>query len=565
MKIRISTLGILIAAVLTLGVALAVANAIYTVNSVQTIGDTWREYDTVEAEKAEHLNQISKALGFGGMIHHFKDYTIFQDRRNVVRVFGDIRKARVAIIAYRDLGVNAAEDAALNDLWGVIDEYETATGVAEAFARFVSSAKEIHTDIDIDDGPAKQALETLSEQLLAARREAAESVYGSVRLLTGVSTYGAIALGTVQAIFVIFVAWVTIGWIARPVNRLTLSMNALAKGDKSVEIPLTSRRDELGEMAQAVEVFKENALKVDRLQAEQEESRKRTAAERRRAMDALAKQLEQSVGNVIEAVSGAATQMQTDARSMSQAMETTAEQATNVAGITEEASTNVQTVAAATEELSASVAEIARQVGTAAQMAGHGADVARQTDETVRQLESAAEKISAVVGIIEQIAAETHMLALNATIESARAGEAGKGFAVVANEVKQLATQTTKATSEISEQVQAVQGAARQAVAAIEEIGQSITEVSDIANAISAGVSEQESATHEIARNVAQAATGTDNVATNISIVSEAANANLSTANQVQLAAEELSRQADSLRSEVETFLAGIRREADDA
>lgn len=338
------------------------------------------------------------------------------------------------------------------------------------------------------------------------------------------STYWQIGIAVALAIVIgLGLAWYIGGNIATPIARMTESMGKLASGDTSMDIEGTDRGDEIGDMAQATLVFKQNAIETDRMRKEQAEQESRSADEKRQQMVDLANSFEASVGGVIGTVASAATELQNTAESMS----TTAAQANSqseAAGeASEEASANVQTVASAAEELSASISEISRQIGDSNRIATEAVQEADETGVAVKGLSEAAQKIGEVVNLISDIAEQTNLLALNATIEAARAGEAGKGFAVVAAEVKSLATQTAKATEEISQQVDGMRSATDSTVTSINGITEIIKQISDNASSISAAVEEQNAATQEISRNVQQAAGGTQRVVENISGVRQAA------------------------------------------
>jgi methyl-accepting chemotaxis protein len=346
--------------------------------------------------------------------------------------------------------------------------------------------------------------------------------------------------------------------VSSPIKRMTTAMGHLAKHDLATVIEGLGRKDEIGQMAAAVQVFKDSMIEGDRLKAEQEAAHQR-AAVRTAKMDELTRNFESSVGSVVQAVASQATQMESSAQSMSSTAEETTKQANAVAAASEQSSANVQTVASATEELSSSISEISRQVSQSSQIAANAVSEASKANDMVQGLVGASAKIGEIVALINDIADQTNLLALNATIEAARAGEAGKGFAVVAAEVKNLATQTSKATEEISAQITGVQGATQDAVQAIASISKTIGEIDQIATAIAAAVEEQGAATQEIARNVEEAAKGTQEVSSNIGGVTEAANGTGAAAGQVLTAAQALTGQSGHLKDLVQNFLAGVK------
>ncbi|WP_247894287.1 methyl-accepting chemotaxis protein [Azospirillum sp. B510] len=346
--------------------------------------------------------------------------------------------------------------------------------------------------------------------------------------------------------------------IASPIVAMTAAMGRLAGGDRAVEVPGVGRGDEVGAMAEAVDVFKRNAIEADRLAAVQraeEEAKSRRAAR----LEELMHGFERNVTTVVQGLSGAATQMQQSAGTLTTTADEANRQSTTVASAAEQASANVQTVASAAEELSSSIAEIGRQVAQSTRVAEQAVGGASRANGVVSGLAEGAQKIGEVVDLINNIAAQTNLLALNATIEAARAGEAGKGFAVVASEVKSLANQTAKATEDITGQIATIQGATREAVSAIEEIGRIIGEISQISATIASAVEQQSAATQEISRNVQEAAQGTQQVSSTIIDVTRAAGDTGRAAGDVRNVADHLTTEATRLHREVESFLAGVK------
>jgi methyl-accepting chemotaxis protein len=357
----------------------------------------------------------------------------------------------------------------------------------------------------------------------------------------------------------IIIAWWINRDIAGSLGRLRGAMAALAKGELATAIPGVDRRDEVGGMANSVQVFKDTMIRADRLTAEQEQLKAQAAAAQKAAMEQTADAFEVKVGGLVARLHSGATELTATAQSMSGTATRANGQAMTVAAAAEQASSGVATVAAAAEELTASIGEIGRQVAQSSRITGQAVADAQRTDGIVRALADAAEKIGHVVGLITNIAGQTNLLALNATIEAARAGDAGKGFAVVASEVKSLANQTAKATDEIGTQIAQIQAATKEAVEAIHGIAGTIEEVSAISMSIAAAVEQQGAATAEIARNVQQTAQSARDVTANISGVSQAANDTGAAAHQVLGAASGLSAQAEQLSHEVSRFVAGVR------
>jgi methyl-accepting chemotaxis protein len=428
---------------------------------------------------------------------------------------------------------------------------------ADKIAKLNDEAIRIARDVTL---PIAAEIEALSNQIADfAKHRVDEVIVEATQEIAAAERISEIVAGCTMVLLI--AAWAfSFFTIGRPMRALSKSMEELAGGNFAVVLPGLGRKDELGQVAGAVEKFKVVSEQKARDEAEAKRRQDEIAAQQRKAeMVKLADQFEGAVGEIVETVSSASTELEASASTLTATAERSQELATTVAAASEEASTNVQSVASATEELSSSVNEISRQVQESARMAGEAVDQARITNDRVGELSRAASRIGDVVELINTIAGQTNLLALNATIEAARAGEAGRGFAVVASEVKALAEQTAKATGEISQQIAGIQGATQESVTAIREISATIERLSEISSTIAAAVEEQGAATQEISRNVQQAAHGTQQVSSSITDVQRGAGETGTASSQVLSAAQMLSGDSNRLKIEVAKFLDSVR------
>lgn len=538
------------------------ATSFYRVHEPKIFGDdvSGRRSTVVEAIKTGKpivgVEPGREALGIFGMT------PIIRDGKSLANVdvgaafgkeFVDRAKKRFGI----DLAVHSFDGKAFKKLSSTFGETAIAT---QDELKGVMDGGALRRDATLEGHPAAVFLGQI--------RNYAGQPVAVIEIIKDTTEYDAAAatsqrnliLGTVAILAVAIVLAFLLGrGLSRPLAAITAVMNRLSSGEIDVTIPGSERRDELGTMAAAVDVFRRSMIEARGMRDAQEASKQQSELEKKALQRQMADRFEADVKSVVATVAKATSDMQRVAGEITASVNGTSEQAAAAAAASEEASASVSTVAAATEELASSVAEIGRQVTHSSQVADNAVVKAGQTTEMVGSLASAAEKIGDVLRLIGAIASQTNLLALNATIEAARAGEAGRGFAVVASEVKELASQTAKATEEIAGQVAAIQSATGDCVTAIGGISDTIREINGIATTIAAAVEQQESATREIARSVQQAATGTSEVSVNVTGASQSADRSRALADNVLAATGQLGRQADALHESVDTFLAGLR------
>ncbi|NQV98257.1 MAG: HAMP domain-containing protein [Rhodospirillales bacterium] len=470
-----------------------------------------------------------------------------QDKQFESKVKDTLQSLLVTAASMKRLLVGTPQVEMINNMGSAIINYR------EAFAEIVEAVAE-QSMIETEMQTAQDSVSSLISTFESQQQTELLSQKDLSTMLISVGAVGGVILG-------LFLAFFIGRSISKPIVSMVTAMNRLSENELDIEIPGKDRTDEIGEMAKSVQVFKENAQKVERLASENAAKEKQAETEKRQMMTNLATEFEKNVGGVIDAVSTATEKMHSSAKTMSKSATDSSEKSTSVAAAAEEASSNVNNVAAATEELSASITEISRQVMQSAEIAKKASDDAELTNSKVEGLKQTALRIGEVVGMITDIAEQTNLLALNATIEAARAGDAGKGFAVVATEVKNLAGQTAKATEEISSQISQIQAATNESADSIKGIVDTINKINVVASSISEAVEEQGKATQEIAHNIEQAAAGARDVTSNISSVNQSAQETGDAADIALSVSDELAAHSSKLRHQVDQFLAQIKQD----
>jgi methyl-accepting chemotaxis protein len=515
----------------------------------------------------EELQQAATASEETGLLAYANEglKQVMMARLNVNKVLGrhDAEAAKAAEKSFADLKTALTKlDTATQGSKGrkAFEEINTLVKTYHAgYDKAAHDSHEVAKLLDVDMAKLGQAVATLAQTIKQSgvadeqqiEKDTESLILSTERMLLTLAI-GGLVLG-------ILLAWLVGRAISIPTRKIGDVLLQLANGNKNVDVPYADRGDEVGDNARAAKTFKENLLRIEQIEAQQKETELQAAAQRKTDMRRLADEFEGAVGNIVNTVSSASTQLEASARTLTTTAERSQEITLVVASASEEASANVQSVASATEELTSSVNEISRQVQESAKIATGAVGQAQKTNDCIDELSKAASRIGAVVELINTIAGQTNLLALNATIEAARAGEAGRGFAVVASEVKALAEQTAKATDEIGQQINGIQAATQESVGAIKEISVTIGRIAEISSTIASAVEEQGAATQEISRNVQQAAEGTMQVSSNIGDVQRGAGETGAASTQVLNAAQSLSRDSNQLKLEVVKFLDSVR------
>lgn len=541
------------------GCILSVAIGAIVLVTMNSITDAVRQNQLalqLEREVASIMDKFNQThvLLYKTFIGHQTGASAKKTKENI-SIAKDAMKSTLEALASFDVKKYGLDESILSNISKMMKEYESSS---------VQMADFLDTDATVSSmfmNDCQSKYDPISEVLAqtgTAAKAKAEEI--NQKLMATISKSTKVILGFVLATIVLgFAIGSVVGRaVANPVKKITGITRRLADGDMNVEIGYDNRRDEVGDMARAIVIFKENMIKNKALEAEQAKEGK-NRERRAQAVESLIGDFQKNSSNVIQAVAESSTQLLANSKAMSANAEQTSKQSLTVASAAEEASTNVQTVASAAEELHSSITEIGRQVSESARLAQTAVKETEKTNATVEGLAQAAQKIGAVIELINNIAGQTNLLALNATIEAARAGDAGKGFAVVAQEVKTLADQTAKATEEISAQVTDMQNVTSNTVTAIKSIATTIVRLNEISTTIASAVEEQTAATNEIARSVEQAATGTRTVSMNIGSVTQAAEQTGQMSSQVLDAGNELAQQGNIMKKEIETFIDRVR------
>jgi len=475
------------------------------------------------------------------------------DKTAFDKVEHEFEQIYTALGAFGKAAHSPAEAKLHKEMTELLEGYKT------SFEKAAEDKKAVN---ELVHGEMAQQAETLLKDVKELNEKTSREEIRIRKQTAGViqeAEFGMMTVGLAGVVIGIVISLLLGTFLSKPIIAMTGAMKQLADGNLETEVPAQGRKDEIGDMSGAVQVFKENAVRNRELEADQEKQKEIAEEEKRKTMNALADDFDSSVGGIVETVSSASAELNATAQSMASISEETSNQANSVAAASEQASANVQTVASATEEMSASISEINTQVAQASQVSKQAVENVEKTTRQMDELAQTADKVGEVVSMISDIAEQTNLLALNATIESARAGEAGKGFAVVASEVKALANETAKATEEIAEHIQKIQAATKGAVVSIDDIGTVVKQLEETSTTIAAAMEEQGATTQEISRNVTEAATGTQEVTSSIAGVTQASQEAGAASGQVTSASGELSQQADLMKSEVEKFLLQVR------
>ena len=557
-NIRLKLVSVGISVLMALLLAAGLVGTVASFAKVAEINSVWRNFDTGLARRLTLQSDLRQRLGFGGLSQHFRDYMLTGDPLLKQAVTGDIAHLREIGPAYITAGASDAERQSLGVISGLVDGYERALPRVVAALERKEPAERIRSEVTLDEAPALAAMDRLGQILKDEHKASADKVDDATWMVAATVGTVMVSSGVLLLLLALFFFWFTRYRIVGPLDSLGGVMGFLSKGDKSVRVPLVEKTDEIGDMARAVEVFKESMIHADELEA-QKRSADADRLQRAQRRQELTNDFGAVATRLLQVVDSSVKNVRETAGNLSTVAARTGVQAHAVAASAHQAATNVEEVAVAAEQLGATGRDISRGVSQSTEITRDAVAGIKGLDSTMGLLDNAALKIGEIVTLISEIAAQTNLLALNASIEAQRAGDAGKGFAVVANEVKVLAGQTARATEQIAEQVTSIQSTTRDAMSALHTVHDTVVHADEVVSTIASAVEEQNAATLSIARNVNEAAAGNREVSAAITEVSANAEHAGQAATEMVAVTEALRAEADTMKTEVEAFLAAVK------